>query len=125
MSTAWTAEELASIDRAKELRVAGRRADGSPRTPVIVWHVVVGSSLYIRSIRGEKGSWYRGTQTFGDGRIECAGTTTAVTFTRDDSHDKAVNRAYWSKYRWGLAVWSMTRKAARSTTLRVERQFSP
>lgn len=122
METAWTAEELASIERAKEIRVAGRRADGSPRSLVIVWPVVVEGSLYIRSIRGEKGSWYRSARTSGSGRIEGAGIAAEVTFTRDDSHDKAVSRAYWAKYRWGLAVWGMTRRAARATTLRVERR---
>lgn len=40
MST-WTDAELAQLDRDAEVRVAGRRADGSSRTLTIVWHVVV------------------------------------------------------------------------------------
>ncbi|WP_295791383.1 DUF2255 family protein [uncultured Microbacterium sp.] len=56
----WTPEQLRELDTAYEVRVAGRRADGSSRTLVIVWHVVVDSNLYLRSVKGPAGQWYRG-----------------------------------------------------------------
>ena len=54
--SAWTAAELQALDRIGEVRVAGRRQDGSLRTLTIVWHVVVDENLYVRSVRGVEGN---------------------------------------------------------------------
>jgi hypothetical protein len=35
----WTSEQLDRIGSAREMRIAGRRRDGSLRNPVIVWMV--------------------------------------------------------------------------------------
>ena len=51
--------EAFELDRASQVRVAGRRADGSSRTLVIVWHVVVDGELYLRSVKGPQGEWYK------------------------------------------------------------------
>jgi len=64
----WNSAELAAIDADGELRVAAHRPDGTLRTPRIVWHVVVDDHLYIRSVRGVDGAWYRGVQRTGTGQ---------------------------------------------------------
>jgi len=56
----WTEEDLASLDRAHQIRVAGRRNDGSLRKLVTIWHVVVDGALYARSVKGTEGQWYKG-----------------------------------------------------------------
>ena len=45
----WTDDELDRIDAQDELRIAGRRRDGSLRDPVIIWMVRDGDELYVRS----------------------------------------------------------------------------
>ena len=119
MST-WTPEQLAAIDADGEITVAAHRPDGALRTPRIVWHVVVDDHLYIRSVRGADGVWYRGVQRTQTGRIEAHGQQTDVTFTHDDSHDDAIDRAYHDKYGHGGPVQSITSPRARATTLRVD-----
>jgi hypothetical protein len=57
--TAWTPDELARLDGADEMRVAGTRRDGSLRTPVIVWMVRLGDDLYTRSVNGPDAAWFR------------------------------------------------------------------
>ncbi|KRD35212.1 hypothetical protein ASE27_15550 [Oerskovia sp. Root918] len=116
----WNSAELAAIDADGELRVTAHRPDGTLRTPRIVWHVVVDDHLYIRSVRGTDGAWYRGVQRTGTGQIDSGGIRTDVTFVRDDSHDDAIDAAYRAKYGDGSAVDHITAPAARATTLRVE-----
>ncbi|WP_347354904.1 DUF2255 family protein [Intrasporangium sp.] len=116
----WTPQQLAAIDADSEIRVAAHRRDGTLRSPRIVWHVVVGDSLYIRSVRGTSGAWYRGVQHTGTGRIEADGRRTEVAFTHDRSHDDDIDRAYHDKYGHGGPVQAITSPEARATTLRVD-----
>ena len=118
--TDWNPADLAAIDGDGELRVAAHRQDGSLRTPRTVWHVVVDDALYLRSVRGTEGAWYRGVQRTGTGVIDTGGVRAEVTFTRDDAHDDAIDRAYHAKYGDGPAVRSITSPVAAATTLRVE-----
>lgn len=118
--TSWNPADLSAIDGAGELDVAAHRPDGSLRTPRIVWHVVVDDALYIRSVRGDAGDWYRAVQRTGTGRIESGGVRAAVTFTRDDTHDASIDQAYRDKYGTGSHVRAITSPAAKATTLRVD-----
>lgn len=120
--TTWTPEDLAAIDGDGELRVAAHRPDGTLRTARIVWHVVVDDALFIRSVRGQDGAWYRGVQRTGTGEIDAGGVRAEVTFTPDDTHDDAIDRAYHVKYGNGSAVRSITSPVATATTLRVDRR---
>lgn len=68
----WSSADLAAIDADGELRVAAHRPDGTLRTPHVVWQVVVDDHLYIRSVRGTDGAWYRGVQRTGTGHTVAA-----------------------------------------------------
>ncbi|MFF2371864.1 DUF2255 family protein [Agromyces sp. NPDC058110] len=119
MST-WTAEELTALDRASEIRVAGRRDDGTLRTPVIIWHAVVDGALYARSVRGPSGGWYRGVTRNAEGTVSWGGQTREVAYTHDDSHDAALDDAYFAKYGRGASTQSLMTPEARATTLRID-----
>ena len=69
----WPATDLAAIEADDEMRVAARRPDGTLRNLRIVWHVVVDDALYIRSVRGEAGAWYRGIQRTWSGVVDTGG----------------------------------------------------
>ncbi len=119
MST-WDPRQLEAVDADGEMRVAAHRADGSTRTPRIIWHVVVDGGLYVRSVRGNSGAWYRGVQRTRTGVVEAGGERVEVTFTADADHDDDVDRAYHDKYGDGRSVQSITSPQARATTMRVE-----
>lgn len=119
MST-WSSDELAAIDRVGEIRVAGTRADGTARTPVIVWHVVVGDAVYARSVRGPAGKWYRGVLERNEGTIRWDGEVRDVAFIPDLSHNDAIDAAYVAKYGNNSATRSITTPEAATTTLRIE-----
>lgn len=118
--SAWTADELRTLDRVGEIRVAGRRDDGTPRPLVVIWHVVVEAKLYVRSVRGVAGGWYKGVIRHHEGVIAWDGQTRDVTYVPDDSADGAVDAAYFAKYGHGAPSRAITSAEARVTTLRVE-----
>ncbi|WP_028050395.1 DUF2255 family protein [Cellulomonas sp. URHD0024] len=119
--TTWDPSDLAAIEGDDELRVAARRPDGTVRPSTIVWHVVVDGSPFIRSVRGEDGAWYRAVRRTGTGTIDAGGVHADVTFTRDETHDEAIDRAYRSKYGNGSPVRAITSETATATTLRIDR----
>jgi len=120
--TAWPAEELERIGRTEEVDVAGARPDGSLRKKVTIWVVRSGDALYVRSVRGRDGSWFRGVQEKNEGRIWASGIEKDVAFTEvDHSLDDEVDAAYRSKYRRyaGRILNSCLTPDARSTTLKL------
>jgi hypothetical protein len=116
----WTADELDRVGNASELRVAGRRKNGSLRNGVIIWSVRVDDEIYIRSVYGPEASWFRGTQVSGDGRIEAGGVTKDVTYVSVDDLNDIIDSAYHRKYGGGSAVKAITTPLAATTTLRVD-----
>jgi hypothetical protein len=117
----WTTDELTRMTRADELRIAGRRSDGSLRKPVVIWMVTLDGELYVRSVNGPDAAWFRGTQVAGLGHITSGGVDKDVAFTRvTDLHD-ALDAAYAAKYpQYRSAVESINSATARTTTLRVD-----
>ncbi len=118
--TAWTPADLTTLDRVDEVRVAAHRPDGALRPSTIVWHVVVDGQVYIRSVRGDDGAWYRAARRTGTGAIDGGQIHAEVSFTRDDSRDDAIDRAYYAKYGDGSPVRDITSPIATATTLRVD-----
>jgi hypothetical protein len=55
---AFTAEELALIDRTKEVRLETSEV-GGPAHRAIVWVVVDGGDVFVRSAYGPESRWYR------------------------------------------------------------------
>lgn len=120
---AWTDDELDRLGREEELRIAGRRQDGSLRGPVIIWAVRVGGDLYVRSVRGPAGAWFKGVLARHEGWISSGGVERDVTFEHVDAADavnEPIDAAYADKYGAGTTdVLAITNDLARSTTLKV------
>ena len=117
-----TSSELERIASADELEIAAVRRDGTLRKPVTVWVVRLGDDLYVRSVKGPTGAWFRGTQARHEGRIQAGGVDRDVTFVEADTAlSDEVDRAYRTKYRRYAAniVNSVLTPGARSATLRV------
>lgn len=97
----WTPEELTRIEQADELELASLRDDGSLRDPVTMWVVRDGDGLYVRSMHGPSGTWFRGTQTRHQGHIRSAGVDKDVAFVVDTDAgvNDRIDENYRSKYR--------------------------
>jgi hypothetical protein len=120
--TAWTDEELAAIAGANELAVAPLRSDGTAQSPRIVWVVRRGADVYIRSVNGEAGAWFRSVQAHHAGHISAGGLEAEVSFEdADHDLDDAINEEYRRKYGRSSAVEHITGPNAQATTLRIVR----
>jgi hypothetical protein len=94
-------DELSKIGQADELELASLRRDGSLRDPVTMWVVRDGDELYVRSMHGRDGAWFRGTQTSHQGHIRSAGIDKDVAFVVDTDAgvNDRIDEGYRSKYR--------------------------
>ena len=122
MMSEWTSEDLTRIGNAEEVQVTSRRGDGTLRKPVTIWVVRDGDSLYVRSVKGPTGAWFRGTQERHEGRIRGGGADQDITFVdADHDIDNQVDAAYRAKYRRyaGSILNSVLTPQARSTTIQL------
>jgi hypothetical protein len=116
----WTSEQLAAVGDAVELRIAGRRADGTLRKPTIIWAVRTGDDVFARSVNGPTATWFRGVEKTAEARIWAGGVEADVDVIRAEDEEDAIDAAYWAKYgRYAGPTQSITSSLARSTTLKL------
>lgn len=114
----WTADELSAIGEAEELEIAGLQRDGTLRKPVTIWVVRHGDGLYVRSVKGTRAGWFRGTQEQHTGRIWAGGVEKDVDFVveTDPAINDALGPIYETKYQheaqWVPPVLTPTARAA-------------
>lgn len=120
--TDWNDTDLEKIGAAEELDLRSEREDGTLRDPVTMWVVRVGDDVYVRSVKGTDGPWYRGTRSRRQGRIEAGGVRRNVTFRDADPGDHAkVDTAYRDKYgHYTSIVEHVLTDRARDSTIRLE-----
>jgi hypothetical protein len=113
-------DQLARLDETKEVHIETSSDRGSTKT--IIWIVVVGDEVYVRSVRGHIGAWYqraladpRVSVIVGDDRIDFD----AVHITDPDVIE-TVSDALRAKYPAGGSLDRMTRAEVLDTTLRLE-----
>ena len=99
--TTWTSDELNKVGTAEELEIASLRRDGTLRNQVTIWVVRHGDDLYVRSVNGPTGTWFRGAQVRHEGHIQLEASTET------------------SRSRKRTMTWMMrsTLRTARSTTV--------
>ncbi|NIQ08945.1 MAG: DUF2255 family protein [candidate division Zixibacteria bacterium] len=97
----WTSNELEHIGEAEELQITSLRKNGTLRKWTTIWVVRVEDDLYVRSVYGERGAWYRGTLVRHVGHIRAGGMEKDVIFEEVTDPDtiQKVDEAYRTKYR--------------------------
>jgi hypothetical protein len=119
--TTWNPTELGAIGATAEIEISSLREDGSLTKPVTIWAVRVGEELYVRSVRGDAGGWYRAAERRHEGRIEAGDTARDVAYEDAANHlDEEIDAAYKEKYGYPSGpVDSIISDAAKATTTRV------
>jgi len=126
--TTWASNELNKIGTAEELQIASLRQDGTLRKLVTIWVVRLGDELYVRSVNGRNGSWFRGTQVRHEGHIQAGGIGKDVTFVDvDPDINDQIDSAYRTKYRRYSAsvINSILTSEARSSTIKLVPRATP
>jgi hypothetical protein len=121
--TEWTSEELRKIGTTEELRIASIRRNGTLRNPVTIWVVRLGDDLYVRSVNGRNGAWFRGTQVRNEGHIQAGGIEKDVSFVQepDPTINTQIDGVYRTKYsRYAASIVnSIFTPQARSATIKI------
>jgi hypothetical protein len=117
----WKDRELADIGGANELRIATMRRDGTLQRPRIIWVVRNVDDVYVRSVNGPGGAWFRGVQARHAGHVSAGAVDAGVVFEDADHElDDEIDEEYRRKYgRSSTAVDHITSPEALSTTIRL------
>lgn len=121
-SSAWTNEELVKVGNAEELEIASVRSNGTMRNPVTIWVVRLDDYLYVRSVNGRTGAWFRGIQAHHEGHIQAGGVDKDVAFIEeiDPNINDQIDAAYRKKYRhYPNSVNHIVSPVARSATIKL------
>ncbi|HEU5287048.1 MAG TPA: DUF2255 family protein [Candidatus Limnocylindria bacterium] len=112
---------LQLFDVTKEIDVETRSEDGAVHR-VPIWVVVVDGEVYVRSVRGPRGRWYRellarrsAVLHVGSRGVEVRPVKVTATETIDE-----VSAGFWRKYERSASLFSMLRLSTLHTTLRLE-----
>jgi hypothetical protein len=119
--TAWTSDELSRVGKAEELDIASVRRDGTLRNPVTIWVVRHGDDLYVRSVNGRTGAWFRGAQDRHEARIQAGDVEKDVLLVETDDVNDEIDAAYRTKYRRYAVgiVDTVVTQEARAATLKL------
>ena len=111
---------VARIDREEEVEIETWSMAGEPRR-TIIWVVVDDGRVYVRSVRGERGRWYREIRTEPHAALLVAGERVEVQAVPvDEESIAACSAALERKYAADPALRSMLRPDVLSTTLRLD-----
>jgi len=118
-------DTLRLIDGAREVRIETRRDEDAPTHRTTIWVVTVDGTVFVRSVRGGEGRWYREVSAnpvaalhVGDDRIPVR----AVPVT-DEAKIGAVSEAYREKY--GRTSPGSTRAMVQPETLPTTLRLEP
>ena len=106
----------------RDLREVAIRTEKHPDTAVVIWVVVADDEVFVRSVQGSKGRWYRDLATGGSATLEFAGRALEVQALPASDADTIarVSREYLSKYQPSPYAEAMVRAEMLPTTLRLE-----
>ena len=100
MNDSFDAQILALLDETEEVRIETRRDEEAPEHRTIIWVVVTGGEVFVRSVRGPKGRWYREISSHPEGALHAGDTRIPVraASATEESTVEAVSEAIRSKY---------------------------
>jgi hypothetical protein len=115
----FDANTLAALRDVQEVRI---RTDKHPESAVVIWVVVEGDEVFVRSFRGAKGRWYRDLAKGGPATLEAGRRKIAVQAipANDSTSIERASRAFLGKYRSSSYAQAMVQPDVLPTTLRLE-----
>ena len=115
----FAAETLRELRDLQEIAI---RTEKHPKTAVVIWVVVADDEVFVRSVYGARGRWYRDLAACGPATLEFAGRRLAVEAipVTDPAALAGASREYLRKYHPSPYAHSMVKSEILSTTLRLE-----
>jgi hypothetical protein len=118
----FSRDDLATMDTAKTVRIETSAGPDSPVHRTIVWVVVDGEDVFVRSWRGVTARWYREALANPDIAIHLGKRRLAAAAVpaRDPHSVERTSKALKQKYEGDPSVRSMVRDEILITTLRLD-----
>lgn len=115
----FDADTVRQLHDANEIAI---RTEKHPTTAVTIWVVAADGEVFVRSVQGPKGRWYRDLAAGGSATLELSGRQLAVTAIPVSDADAIAraSREYLRKYEPSPYARSMVRDEVLPTTLRLE-----
>ncbi|MGH7111470.1 MAG: DUF2255 family protein [Stellaceae bacterium] len=112
-------ETLRQLRDAREIAI---RTGKHPKSAVTIWVVVEGEEVFVRSVKGAKGRWYRDLRPGGPATVEFAGRQQRVQAIPESDADAIAraSREYLRKYQGSPYAEAMVRAEVLPMTLRLE-----
>ena len=106
----------------RDLQEVAIRTEKHPNAAVVIWVVVADEEVFVRSVRGSRGRWYRDLAAGGPATLEFAGRQVAVQAipVSDPAAVARASQEYLRKYQPSPYAQSMVRSDVLPTTLRLE-----
>ena len=114
-------DQLAAIDAALEVEIETRQATGAPSHRAIIWIVVEADEVFVRSVRGARGRWFRELLAHAEAILHVGRTAISVraTLAGDAQSVERCSQALERKYGRDPALRSMLRAEVLPTTLKL------
>jgi hypothetical protein len=114
--------DAGTLRELRDLREVSLRTEKHSQSAVVIWVVVADDEVFVRSVRGSKGRWYRDLATGGSATLEFAGRRLAVQAlpASDAGSIAGASREYLRKYQPSPYAQSIVRDEVLPTTLRLE-----
>jgi hypothetical protein len=106
----------------REVREIAIRTEKHPKSAVVIWVVVADDAVFVRSVQGARGRWYRDLAAGGSAALEFSGRSVAVRAVPepDPGAVDRVSREYLRKYQPSPYAGAMVKPEVLPTTLRLE-----
>jgi hypothetical protein len=114
--------DTATLRALGDLQEVAIRTEKRASVAVVIWIVVDDGAVFVRSVKGAQGSWYKDLARGGPATLEFAGRklpVQAIPAADADSVERA-SRQYLAKYRSSPYAEPMVRAEVLPTTLRLE-----
>jgi hypothetical protein len=110
------------LNELRDVREVAIRTEKHPESAVVIWVVVAGAEVLVRSWRGTKGRWYRDLAAGGPAFLEFASRRLAVQAipASDPTAVAQASSEFLRKYGPGPYAEAMVKPEIRPTTLRLE-----
>jgi hypothetical protein len=115
----FDADVRIALQSAKEVKI---RTEAHPDSAVIIWVVMAGEDVFVRSFRGDKGRWYRDLAAGGAATLEVGARRLAVQAVpaKDAASIERASAAFLAKYRPSPYADAMVKPEVLGTTLRLD-----
>jgi hypothetical protein len=115
----FDADTLRELRDVQEIAI---RTEKHPNSAVVIWVVVADDEVFVRSVNGARGRWYRDLAAGGPATLEFAGRRLAVQAipATDPAAIARASREYLGKYQPSPYAQAMVKSEILSTTLRLE-----